>query len=79
MLPNAFASSSTQPPLFGPLNQYPDLPGGFSHSLSSQPLLDGPLSGPDMNSSELFKQNVHLVLQQLARIEVLARSVISGM
>ncbi|KAI0083886.1 hypothetical protein BDY19DRAFT_870482, partial [Irpex rosettiformis] len=46
-----------------------------SQSFASQSLVS---DGNDPNSPEVFKQNVHLIQQQLARVQDLARSAQSG-
>ncbi|KAI0635476.1 hypothetical protein C8Q77DRAFT_1054082 [Trametes polyzona] len=79
--------SSSQPSFYNPgLGFSFDVAGSLS-SLApsfSQPLLgsqgssSAPLSSADLNSPELFKQNIQLVLTQITRVQVLARSALGG-
>ena len=70
-----YPSSSSQSSLYAGLG-FGDVSFG-SQTYSSQSLQD--LHGGDPNSPETFKQNVNLVQQQLARVQGLARNVLSGM
>ena len=53
------------------------LPASFSSqtSLNSQ----GGLQGADLNSPEVFKQNIQLAQAHVARVQGLARSALAGM
>ena len=74
-----YPSSSTQSSLYTNLNvnfQVSDFT--TSHS-QSQTQLPDTQNTTDPNSPEVFKQNVHMIQQQLARVQELARSALSGM
>ncbi len=72
-----FPSSSSQPLIYPSLG-FADVPFNSQSSFPSQSQTD--LSqGNDPNSPEVFKQNVHLIQQQLSRTQDLARSALFGM
>ncbi|KAI0777486.1 hypothetical protein BD413DRAFT_468050 [Trametes elegans] len=56
---------------------------GLAPSFSSQSLLgtqgSGPLPGADLNSPEVFRQNIQLVQGQVDRVQSLAKSALAGM
>ncbi|KAI0777922.1 hypothetical protein BC629DRAFT_617136 [Irpex lacteus] len=71
-----FPSSSSQPLIYPSLG-FADVPFNSQSSFPSQSQTD--LSqGNDPNSPEVFKQNVHLIQQQLSRTQDLARSALFG-
>ncbi|EKM52934.1 uncharacterized protein PHACADRAFT_185758 [Phanerochaete carnosa HHB-10118-sp] len=71
-----FPSSSSQTSLYGPLG-FSDVSFG-SQQFSSQSLSDSSLAASERNPQDEFKHNIHVVQQHLARIQGLARSVLSG-
>lgn len=77
-----FSQPSSQTSLYGSFQGigYSDISASFgSHTFAPQSLHDASFSGVDLNSPDVFKQNIHLVLEQLARVQTLARSTITGM
>lgn len=68
-----------QPSFYG--SGYPPLNFDVSTALSfaSLPGSQGTLQGVDLNSPEVFKQNIQLVQGHIARVQSLARSALSGM
>lgn len=76
MLPSSsmFPASASGPALYGPLS-FSDF--GSQH-FGSQSLADVALGG-ERHPQDDFKQAIHLVQQQLARVQGLARSVLAGM
>ena len=72
-----FSSASQPSSIYGPLG-YSDVSFG-SQTFASQSLSDASLGGAERNPQEEYKQNIHIVQQQLARVSGLARSVLSGM
>ncbi|KAJ3481921.1 hypothetical protein NLI96_g7337 [Meripilus lineatus] len=79
MLPvsqNSFSQSSSQTSLYGSLQglSYTDIPS--SHTFPT--LYDGSFPAVDLNSPEAFKQNIHVVLENLARIQSQAKASIDG-
>lgn len=72
-----FPSASQPSSMYGSLG-YSDVSFG-SQTFPSQSLSDASLAGAERNPQEEFKQHIHIVQQQLARVAALARSVLTGM
>lgn len=53
--------------------------GGVDGLPVSGPMPQGPLPPLDLNSPEIFRQSIELAKEQVARVEMLTRNVISGM
>ena len=57
-----------------------DVPGALGLPQSfSQSSLGGTLQGADLNSPEVFKQNIQIAQAHIARVQSLARSALAGM
>lgn len=66
-----------QPSFYGGYALNFDVAGamGYSSQLGSQPVLQS----ADLNSPEVFKQNIQLAQGQIARVQSLARNALAGM
>ena len=91
MIPSqlSFQHSSSQSSLYTP-NQpftssqslnFSDVVGSFdSRTFSQQSLaVDSSFTNADYNTPEMFKQNMHVALELLARVQALARDALAGM
>jgi hypothetical protein len=71
-----FPAAGSQSSLYGPLG-FGEVSFG-PQSFASQPLSDAPLATGERSPQDEFKQHIHVVLQQLARVQGVARNVLAG-